>query len=137
MKKLTTTLLLLSTLLFGGTINLEISEIENEQNTSLFIGLFNTADGFPKNMYAYKSFVLEANATTLKCTFEDISEGVYSIAIFHDKNNNQILDKNFFGIPSEGYGFSNNLKPTFSTPKFEEAEFVLNQIFELEIEMNY
>jgi uncharacterized protein (DUF2141 family) len=36
------------------------------------------------------------------------------------------LDKNYLGIPTEAYGFSNNARRTFSAPSFEEAEINLN-----------
>jgi uncharacterized protein (DUF2141 family) len=43
-----------------------------------------------------------------------------------DKNKNGKLDKNYLGIPTEAYGFSNNARRTFSAPSFEEAEVNLN-----------
>jgi uncharacterized protein (DUF2141 family) len=36
------------------------------------------------------------------------------------------MDNNFFGIPKEQYGFSNNARALFGPPNFEDASFVLN-----------
>jgi uncharacterized protein (DUF2141 family) len=32
-------------------------------------------------------------------------------------------DKNFFGIPQEGYGFSNNARGSMGPPAFDKAAF--------------
>ena len=51
---------------------------------------------------------------TISVEIANIKTGVYSISLFHDENNNGVLDtKGFFGIPSEPYGFSNNPSTTF------------------------
>jgi len=35
------------------------------------------------------------------------------------------MDNNFFGVPKEQYGFSNNARALFGPPDFENAAFVL------------
>ena len=49
--------------------------------------------------------------------------GTYAVAVYHDENANVKFDKNWFGLPVEGYGISNN--PTFflRAPAFDEAKF--------------
>ena len=59
-------------------------------------------------------------------SFAELAEGKYAVAVFHDENKNGILDKNYLGIPTEAYGFSNNARRTFSAPSFKEAEVILN-----------
>ena len=51
--------------------------------------------------------------------------GTYAIGIFHDVNLNNKMDNNFFGVPKEQYGFSNNVRALFGPPNFEDAAFVL------------
>ena len=60
------------------------------------------------------------NNNILKHTLT-IPKGAYALALFHDSNSNGILDKNFLGIPSERYGFSNNVHPLFSEPSFSST----------------
>ena len=36
-----------------------------------------------------------------------------AFSVFHDLNSNEELDTNFFGIPTEPYGFGNNAKGYF------------------------
>ena len=65
---------------------------------------------------------------TISVEIANIKTGVYSISLFHDENNNGVLDtKGFFGIPSEPYGFSNNPSTTFGPPSFEECTFLINE----------
>ena len=45
--------------------------------------------------------------------------------MIHDENGNGRLDKNFLGIPSEGYGVSNNRTYAASSPKWEESRFTV------------
>ena len=64
-----------------------------------------------------------------KCmlSFKDLKAGKYAIRYFHDENGNGELDTNAFGIPKEGYGFSNNAKGSFGPPAFEKWIFDLNE----------
>jgi uncharacterized protein (DUF2141 family) len=64
-----------------------------------------------------------------KCTviFNDLKDGKYAIQYFHDENSNKKLDKNFIGIPKEGYGFSNDAIGTFGPKDFEEWLFEVSQ----------
>lgn len=55
-----------------------------------------------------------------------IPSGMYGISAFHDENSNQELDVNFFGAPTEAYGFSNNARGTFSKPDFKETLVKIN-----------
>ncbi len=54
--------------------------------------------------------------------FENIPYGEYAVKVFHDENTNGKLDTNFFGIPKESYGFSNNVRGV-GVPDYEEAKF--------------
>ncbi len=64
-------------------------------------------------------------------------EGSYAYSVYLDANDNNKLDKKMFGIPKEPYGFSNNFKPKFSAPKFNQCSFVLNKKLTQNIELNY
>jgi uncharacterized protein (DUF2141 family) len=70
--------------------------------------------------------------------FTDLPAGVYAVSVFHDENMNQKLDKNFVGVPKEGYGASNNPKKKMGPPSFEEAKFQLSGTEQsLEIKLMY
>ena len=120
----------------SGKIGVEIFGIEKIEG-QLAIGLYNKTDEFPDVSKAYKSIFLKVTGKNITHTFTGIPEGDYAIAIFHDSNNNGILDKNFIGIPKEGYGFSNNAKGTFGPPHFDKAKFKLDTSYTAKIYITY
>lgn len=74
----------------------------------------------------YQEAVPAANGKVV-LKFENVPAGRYAISAYHDENNNQTLDRNAFGIPAEGYGFSRDARGNFGPPKFEEAAFNINE----------
>jgi uncharacterized protein (DUF2141 family) len=53
--------------------------------------------------------------------------GKYAFRYFHDRNNNKKMDTNRIGIPTEGYGFSNNAKGRFGPPAFKDIVFEVSK----------
>lgn len=102
-------------------LTVEVKSIPNEKGT-IFIGLFRPKDQFPIFGKQYIGKVIPVSGKKISYTFNDLGEGNYAVAVFHDENKNGKLDKNYLGIPTEAYGFSNNARRTFSAPSFEEAE---------------
>ena len=51
----------------------------------------------------------------------DLAPGRYALFAMHDANGNGDLDRNLFGIPTEGYGFSNGATGTVGPPSFDAA----------------
>jgi len=58
-------------------------------------------------------------------SFDELEAGSYAVFLFHDANNNNKMDKNFMGIPKEGYGASRNKLPFASAPSFRDNKFDL------------
>lgn len=54
---------------------------------------------------------------------KDLKPGKYLFRYFHDKNSNDKLDTNWVGMPTEGFGFSNNAKGRFGPPPLEKMIF--------------
>lgn len=52
--------------------------------------------------------------------------GVYAIAIYHDANGDQDFNRNLVGMPTEGYGFSNDAPTAIGLPSFESVRFKVN-----------
>ena len=91
-----------------------------------FIAIYRATDDFPVFGKQYKGKTTTISGTASKVVFSNIPSGSYAVAVYHDKNNNNVLDKNYLGIPTEAYGFSNNARRTFSAPSFSEAAVVVN-----------
>ncbi|MCK9194290.1 MAG: DUF2141 domain-containing protein [Nevskia sp.] len=49
--------------------------------------------------------------------------GDYAISIYHDEDDNHKFNRNFFGLPAEGYGFSNNPKTLAGLPSYSDVHF--------------
>ncbi len=122
-------ILLLFSLLFilpAKTFNLqiEITGIPTDKG-NMYVAIYRSKDDFPVYGKQFKGKVVDANAPKTIVEFENLPEDDYSIAIYHDENKNNKLDKNMLGVPTECYGFSNNARRTFSAPSFSEAKFEL------------
>jgi uncharacterized protein (DUF2141 family) len=59
-------------------------------------------------------------ATVEEFTFEELSPGRYAVAVYHDVNGNGRLDTVPPGLPTEPYGFSNDVG-RFRPPRFDAA----------------
>ena len=53
-------------------------------------------------------------------TFQ-VPPGRYGIVVIHDENDNMKLDRDFVGIPKEGFGFANNPQVIISAPSFQAS----------------
>jgi uncharacterized protein (DUF2141 family) len=69
--------------------------------------------------------------------FYGLKPGTYAVALYADKNSDSKLNTNFLGIPSEGFGISNNPKAKTRAPKFKEASFDFSQNKTIKIAMQY
>jgi 4,4'-diapolycopenoate synthase len=49
--------------------------------------------------------------------------GTYAVSVYEDLNGNHRLDYNMLGIPREPVGASNNPRPHFGPPHFDECTF--------------
>jgi uncharacterized protein (DUF2141 family) len=87
--------------------------------------LFSTAVSFQK-MEAVQCLSVHIVNQKALFTFNDIPKGKYALFVFHDVNENNKLDKNWLGIPREGYGASRNKLPFAAAPGFEPNSFILN-----------
>jgi uncharacterized protein (DUF2141 family) len=57
---------------------------------------------------------------------------------YHDMNSNNRMDTGLFGIPSEGWGVSNNARGRFGAPSFQDAAFTMAlDDIELSIHLRY
>ncbi|MGE5169703.1 MAG: DUF2141 domain-containing protein [Rudaea sp.] len=120
-------------------IHVTILNIRNSTGT-VACALFESSVGFPAAFLrsATNVMVIKIRKTQARCDFEDIPPGRYAIAVIHDENMNGKLDTNPFGIPTEGYGFSNDAGASRRVPSFSAASFQYDgQSVELTIGLRY
>ncbi len=90
--------------------------------------VFDQPEGYPGvRENSIQLLSLPVTADTVVITFKGLAlNKKYAISLYHDKNSNKHFDSNFFGIPLEGYGVSNNVN-VLRAPTFKEAEFMLTK----------
>ena len=129
MKKLTVATSLLAVLLTSTftvqahTLTVNIDQIK-EQSGKLHVALYRSEQSYQQGKDAVAALVKEVSGDSQQLVFTDVAEGQYAIKIMHDANNNGELDRNIMGIPSEGYGFSNNAGQ-FGPASFKDAAFAV------------
>ncbi|MGQ0558353.1 MAG: DUF2141 domain-containing protein [Sphingosinicella sp.] len=62
-----------------------------------------------------------AHAGTTRVCIHLPSTGVYGLAVYHDADANQRVNRNALGLPREAFGFSNNPPTIFSIPSFRSV----------------
>jgi uncharacterized protein (DUF2141 family) len=105
-----------------------VATISNFENNKGFCRacLFNTAASFKGESGTPVQCVqvpVANNKSQLQ--FDNIAPGTYAVFLFHDTNGNNKMDKNFMGIPKEGYGASQNRLPFASAPTFNDNKFMV------------
>ncbi len=89
------------------------------------LALYNDPDKFPKRSGSIAGGDVVAAKGSVVYVFRNLPPGLYAVAIYHDANANRRFDKNAFGLPREGFGFSNDARPVFSAPGFDAAAVTL------------
>ena len=85
-----------------------------------------TGDSYPNdNADPVVDAVVPAKPGETIVTLTGIKPGTYAVKLFQDFNRNGEFDMNWFGLPLEKYGFSNDARPTFSEPSFDATKFEL------------
>ena len=87
---------------------------------------YNTREGFLKSGKCAFSKAVKPEGKWEFTLPVELTKGEWAVAITQDLNNNDKVDKNFIGIPTEPYAFSNNIRPTVAAPDFNECKFTVD-----------
>jgi len=88
--------------------------------------LFRGDDGFPNDLSkAFRRYWAPIrDDRTVVCRFRDVPPGRYAVAVMHDENGNEELDRNLVGVPQEGWGVSRDASArAFGPPRYGDAAF--------------
>lgn len=102
------------------TLRIDATGFRN-QNGYAGAAIFASPDGWPEKQdkaVAHDGWPLSGNAASL--TFK-LAPGKYGVVVLHDENKNEKLDRNFLGVPTEGFGFANNPPVFLKAPSFAQA----------------
>ena len=108
----------------AGDLTVNVSGARNDKGM-IVAAIFSSKEGFPKEGQQYAGFRAKATASNLSVTFHDLPTGTYAVTAFHDENGDGKLDRDATGIPTEGYGVSNDARELLSPPYWDKASFAM------------
>jgi uncharacterized protein (DUF2141 family) len=115
--------LFMRTMLSNGTLTVTILNFRNNLGQA-GVALYNKEEAFPKSPdKAVKIVYAPIRDKKAVVVFESLPPGEYAISVFHDENKNGKMDTNFFGIPKEGVGASNDARGHLGPPHYKDAKF--------------
>ena len=118
-------------------ITVAITNLRNNKGHVL-ISLFKEGEGYPNHpekAFRVGQATISGNMATI--TFAGVPAGSYAVIILHDQNDDQKMNTNFFGLPREGYGFSNNVMGLFGPPGYSSAKFTHTGSTTMQIKTRY
>ena len=95
-----------------GNLKVIINDLKSNKGV-VQIGLFNSKEGYNGKKKKFKGAIIKIENKKATWVVRNIPFGYYAIKTFHDEDNDNKIDTNFIGIPTESYGFSNNVKGFF------------------------
>ena len=109
-----------------------------EEAGIIYIAVYDDAEDFDsgddsREIMAYN--IIEPVSKEIYQKKITLKEGYYAVKVLIDTNNNGDIDLNFFGLPKEQFGFSNNVLGLFGAPKFDKASFKLDENKEIIIKL--
>jgi uncharacterized protein (DUF2141 family) len=106
--------------LAGHTLTVTIEGVRSAEG-NLMVALLKADPAAGKATQASAAMVA-AKAGAVSITFNGLADGDYAVQMFHDEDRDGKMGTNLFGLPTEGYGFSNRAKATFGPPKFADMK---------------
>ncbi len=110
--------LLITPLSHAATLTVDVVGIQ-KAGGQIRVGLYQNQNDFLKRYVQAKNIVTTLPTTTV--TFKDLPRGEYAVSLYQDLNDNQKLDMNFYGTPSEPLGTSRDATSQFGPPKWKDA----------------
>ena len=107
----------------GCTLRIHVDGLRNNLG-NIGTVVYKSPDGWPEDTskaLRVGPAPIGADGHSGTAVWENLPEGDYAVAAIHDENSNAKLDKNFLGIPKEGFGFANNPKVGWSPAPFKAA----------------
>jgi uncharacterized protein (DUF2141 family) len=102
------------------TLTIEINDLRNNTGKIML-------QAFDEKEKVIDQQMSDIDDKRVTISVKNLKPGKYAVRFYHDENLNQVMDTNMVGKPTEGYGFSNNVKGRFGMPPFEKWLFDLNE----------
>ncbi len=93
----------------------------------IYVSVYGVKSKFPSPKGQLKEYKFIPNGKEYSAEITDLKFGTYAVATYQDENSSGEIDKNFIGMPTEGFGFSNNYKPKVKAPAFKDCKFAYSE----------
>lgn len=122
----------------SSTLTIDVDGLRNRKG-QVCLSVFAASIGFPsKTTNAVQSQCIKITDASLRVTLGQLQPGSYAVAVLHDENNDRQANRNFLGIPKEGFGFSRNPAIHFGPPKFAASAVpVMGSSTNIQIQLKY
>jgi uncharacterized protein (DUF2141 family) len=120
--------LLISTATFtaiSAELQVSIDHINSDQGVIL-AQIFTGEENY-KTGKSIENTMIQAKTGNGELLFKNLTPGEYVVRMFHDENNNQKMDMNAFGMPTEGYGFSNEAIGNMGPPQYKDMIVIIKE----------
>ena len=108
------------------TLEIRISNIRNRYGV-VRISVYTAPVQYPYNPWrTYTVSKDSLRAGVIQTTIRDLEPGIYGLCFLDDENRSGQMENNMIGIPLEGFGFANNVKPFLKRPDYSHVLFRLN-----------
>ncbi|MGH1438993.1 MAG: DUF2141 domain-containing protein [Cellvibrionaceae bacterium] len=120
----TAILSLAANLSHAGNLTFTIKQVKSDQG-SIYLKLYKGKANYKADK-AHAAHQVPAKTGDISIGFDELPSDDYAIRYYHDENADGKLQKNLFGIPTEGYGFSSNARGNFGPPSFEKMKVTVD-----------
>ena len=118
------------------SVNIEV--VAPDGGGEIYVAAYATPDAFDdEDETAAKSILLDESVKQTQVDLQLPAAGRYVLAGFQDLNGNGKLDKNFFGVPTEPYGFAKVPPTKWRAPAFDEIATEVGQSDFVRIELRH
>lgn len=118
------------------TITVTVEGIRNSSG-SIAVALHNEESDFPESEAFMEQEVSLSSSGDVEIVFENVPAGDYAVALMHDENDNGDIDFNEYGMPIEGFGFSNDAMGDMGPPDFDQAAFSAEKDTDISVSLIY
>lgn len=106
----------------NGQLIIEVDHVEIAKG-KIWIGIYDSKDNYlVKERAIIKELSIQEKGKA-EIHIPELPYGTYAIALFHDINENDELDQNMWGVPTEPYAFSRPPVSKWRIPYFHEVAF--------------
>jgi uncharacterized protein (DUF2141 family) len=107
----------------GDEIRVTVRGLRNDKGR-VGCSLFDGVEGFPRDREKeFREMWVPIHSGSAVCGFVGLPAGTYAVSVLHDENSDGKMDFNWIGMPTKGYGFSNDAKAMPLPPSFHAASF--------------